>query len=162
MLNAKGLFAAAAALALPAALACTAPAIDYEGMVPVGSWIDGINETAGSRLDGEPPHWKFPITMVSMGRLAVAPLYLADAKDGPLRARLLIGTDGRTRKATFLGGNRGLWQAIKGPVLDVEWRFEQDGLPGPWELDVSISHRWRGGGWYGVIFSYVSYRTAKP
>jgi hypothetical protein len=160
MLNARDIFGAAAPALL--ALACAEPAVDYEGMVPVGSWPDGIDKTAGGRPDGEPPHWKFPITIVSMGRLSVAPLYLADAKDGALRARLLIGTDGRTRKATFLGGNRGLWQAIKSPLLDVEWRFEQDGLPGPWEMDVSISHRWRGGDRYGVIFSYVSCRTAKP
>jgi hypothetical protein len=137
MLNARGLFAAAALSLL--ALACTAPAVDYEGMAP---------------LDGS------GIALAKMSYAGLAPMY--GEFGGKCRARLLIGpSDGKVLRATFIGGSKRVWRILRETAMTCEFRVSPSPPPGPWELDVQFAFGESGGGRYGLDIALVSYRTAR-
>jgi hypothetical protein len=145
MLNAKGPYGAA--LALLAALSCTGPAIDREGMVPLGC--------AAAHAAGGAAKWR----VLSHGAPR-PPLPPHTMPSGEIAARLSIGLDGKVRGATFLEGDRSLYH-VYGPVLrGMAFGVPPDALPGPWEMDVKVEAAFAGPSWR-INAVLVSYRTAR-
>jgi hypothetical protein len=140
MLNARCLFGAAA---LPVALACAAPAIDYEGMAPLGR--AAAHGGAWRVLSHGTPRPPAPPHAMPSGEVA---------------ARLSVGLDGKVRRATFLEGDWPLYR-VYGPALQgMAFGVPPDALPGPWEMDVKVEAAFAGPAWR-INAVLVSYRTAR-
>jgi TonB family protein len=60
----------------------------------------------------------------------VAPEPQRDARQGVVRLRIVVGTDGNTRSAEFLSGDRALAESARGAVL--QWAFQRTGLSTDW------------------------------